>query len=286
MLNSVRTVGAGYRHRLFLGNTFLVRIQASSVFRKSRLLVAAGFLIFSLFYVTEASFPGPHYRSYVLLGCLAGAILASIILRLELDETLVMGLVFAVPMVDQLIYSRSLEARMVEEIILCIAIPLGLLWLVRRDLRPWDVGLSLGYRRSTLKVTLILLTIAAVVSVIGLGFPSMVKYYPIWRTGPSVSTYDYVYNEAVISIIMLGCEFFFRGLVLFTLARRSFWGAIIFQSLPYTFLHFGKPSIEVPYSLVAGITFGWANLRSRSILPSWLTHSLGSALFDALVLLT
>lgn len=135
-------------------------------------------------------------------------------------------------------------------------------------------------------ITGALLATATAMAFIGLGFPSMVRYYPIWHTGGSIGPVGFGYNELVISGIMFAGEFFFRGIILFTLGRRSFWGAVVFQSLPYAFLHFGKPSVEVPYSLVAGIIFGWANLRSRSVLPSWLTHSLGSALFDALVLLT
>jgi membrane protease YdiL (CAAX protease family) len=153
-------------------------------------------------------------------------------------------------------------------------------------LSPGDVGLTLGTRRKMLVTTTFLLFLAVAMSLIGLLFPSMTEYYPIWQTGPDVTTGEFLYEETIIAIMMFCGEFFYRGIVLFTLAKRSFWGAILLQSLPYAFLHLGKPMIEVPYSLVAGIIFGWANLRSRSMLPSWITHFVGSALFDALILLT
>jgi len=248
--------------------------------------VTAAFLLLLIVYMSRASFPGPFYRSYVLAGGMLCALGLSWPLRLDDDEKLVLGLVFAVPMADQMIYARGLLGRMLEDLLLYVLIPLLALWLVRRDLKLGDVGLSLGNRRSTAAVTLGLLSVAVIMALVGLGFPSMTRYYPIWGTGGSVRPVGFALNEMVISVVMFAGEFFFRGVILFTLAKRSFWGAVIFQSLPYAFLHLGKPSVEVPYSLVAGIVFGWADLRSRSILPSWLTHSLGSALFDALVILT
>ena len=175
---------------------------------------------------------------------------------------------------------------MIEVICLQVLVPLGLLRLLRKNLSLGDVGFTLGRRMTTLRTTILLLSLGVAMAVIGLLFPSMTRYYPIWQTGSGVTSGEFLYHETIIAIMMFGGEFFYRGLVLFTLAKRSFWGAILLQSLPYAFLHLGKPMVEVPYSLVAGIIFGWANLHSRSMLPSWITHFVGSALFDALILLT
>jgi membrane protease YdiL (CAAX protease family) len=202
------------------------------------------------------------------------------------NETLVMGVLFAVPMAGQIIHLYRFPWRLIEIICLQAIVPLSLLYLVNMKLSPGEVGLTLGNRRKTLVTTAMLLSLAVAMSLIGLLFPSMTQYYPIWQTGTDVTTGEFLYEETIIAIMMFCGEFFYRGLVLFTLAKRSFWGAILLQSLPYAFLHLGKPMIEVPYSLVAGIIFGWANLRSGSMLPSWITHFVGSALFDALILLT
>ena len=221
-----------------------------------------------------------------MLGGLLAALAASRLLDMDEGETLAMGILFAVPMADQIVLAYGVPWRLIEVVCLQVLVPLVLLRLLRRNLSLGDVGLTLGERMTTLKTTVIILSLGVAMAIIGLNFPSMTKYYPIWQTGSGVTTGEFVYHETIIAIMMFGGEFFYRGLVLFTLAKRSFWGAIVLQSLPYAFLHLGKPPIEVPYSLVAGIIFGWANLRSRSMLPSWITHFVGSALFDALILLT
>ncbi len=253
----------------------------------TRWLVVAGFLIFALIWVLQASFPGAYYyRSYVFPIGLVGCVLISAWLDYDPEEVFALGIAFAMPMADQLIFLPTATGRIAEEAILYLVFPVAVIFLLRRRICWTDLGFSLGRRRTTARTTLLLLAIAAGLSLAGLLIPSMTDYYPIWGPGTGASLSDYLYNEAVIGIVMFTGEAFFRGVILFTLAKRSFWGAIVFQSLPYAYLHFGKPGIEVPYSLAAGIVFGWANLRSRSLLPSFLTHFSGSALFDALILLT
>lgn len=247
--------------------------------------VFAGFLCFAVIYAWQASFPGRYFGSYLLLVGLVGGLAVSAFRRWDADETLAIGLLFAIPMADQLIELRLRHGELVQQLLLYVLVPLSLLWLTQPKVRPSDVGLSFGIRRTTVRITAALLLIAACLSVVGLGFTSMTRYYPIWRTG-TVTIQEYLHNEVIISVIMFASEFFYRGIVLFVLARRSFWGSILLQTLPYAFLHLGKPDIEVPYSFIAGIAFGWANLRSRSVIPSWTTHAVGSALFDALILLT
>jgi len=248
--------------------------------------IITAFIIFAVIYSLRASFPGPRYKTIFLLSGLLGGLAASRLLALSEEETLVMGMLFAVPMADQIIHAHGFPWHVVEVLLLQVLIPLSLLFTVSRGLSMGDVGLSLGRRKVTLKTTVMLLCLAGTMAIVGLMFPSMTSYYPIWQSSPGVSTGEFIYEETIIAVLMFGGEFFYRGLVLLILGKRSFWGAVILQSLPYAFLHLGKPAVEVPYSLVAGIIFGWANLRSRSVLPSWITHFTGSALFDALILLT
>jgi membrane protease YdiL (CAAX protease family) len=263
-----------------------VALRPPVVQREIRWLVVSGFLVFAAVWVLQVSFPGAHYRSYVLPLGLVGSVLFSAWLGYDPDEVFALGIAFGMPMADQLIFVPTTAGRIAEEAVLYLVLPVVVIFLLRRRICWADLGFSVGSKRTMLRTTLLLLGVAVAMSFIGLLFPSMTDYYPIWGPGTGASLSEYIYNETVIGIVMFTGEAFFRGVILFTLARRSFWGAIIFQSLPYAYLHLGKPGIEVPYSLVAGIVFGWANLRSKSILPSWLTHFLGSALFDALVLLT
>ncbi len=270
--------------RLWGRNTFLADAFPGCVPPK-RVLVALGFVLFLCFYASQANFPGRHYRGYVLVGGLAGSLTMALILRWKPEEMLVSGLLFAVPMVEQ-IFRPILPARWLGDLVLYVGLPLVFLWLVVGRLHPADVGLSLGERSITFRITPCLLAVAALLAIVGLAVPSMTLYYPIWRSSSPITWRDFAYHETLIAIMMFSCELFFRGTVLFVLGRRSFWGSILIQSVPYAYLHMGKPSVEVPYSLIAGVVFGWANLRSRSVLPSWATHFFGSALFDALIVLS
>ncbi|MEE8402731.1 MAG: CPBP family intramembrane glutamic endopeptidase, partial [Candidatus Hydrothermarchaeaceae archaeon] len=60
--------------------------------------------------------------------------------------------------------------------------------------------------------------------------------------------------------------------------------AILLHAIPYMLVHIGKPPLEVPYSFFAGLLFGYLALKTRSILPSFLVHFLGSAGFELMVL--
>ncbi len=255
---------------------------------RKTLTILIGFLVFSVFFASETNLSLAGYKSVVLLLGLLVAMVAGLILKLDPDEFLVAGLVFAMPMVDRMVFLPALRGRVIEDLLLYFAVPVVLVLLVKGDRSKFlqSLGVSFGDKSRMLRTTACLLGLAAAMAFLGLLFPSMTNYYPIWQGGPDVTASDFLYNEFMIAVVMFSGEFFFRGLVLFTLAKRSFWGAIVFQSLPYAFLHLGKPGIEVPYSLVAGLIFGWANLRSRSILPSWTTHFVGSALFDGLILLS
>ena len=116
-------------------------------------------------------------------------------------------------------------------------------------------------------------------SLYGTKVPSMREYYPIF-------TYsgwgDFFLMELVMGAIMLAHEAFYRGFLLFPLARKNEWLAVILQDIPYTLVHIGKPGIEVPYAFVAGIIFAKMDLEGESFLPSFLLHWLGSAFFDFL----
>ncbi len=143
---------------------------------------------------------------------------------------------------------------------------------------PRELGFKLPNRRGW--VMFILLFIASVpISFYGLTIPEMRNYYPIFSYS---STTGFVVKELVVGVIMFAHEAFYRGILLFPLARRNEWLAILLQDVPYTLVHIGKPSIEIPYAFAAGIIFAKMDLKGRSFLPSFLLHWFGSAFFDVL----
>jgi len=82
---------------------------------------------------------------------------------------------------------------------------------------------------------------------------------------------------------MFICELFFRGFLLFMLSKRFGKMSILLQNIPYIFIHVEKPFLEIPYSAIVGIIFGKINYRSKSFLPSFLLHAIGSEIFIIMV---
>jgi len=144
-----------------------------------------------------------------------------------------------------------------------------------------EVGMNPPNERG-MRITLVLMTLAVLLSIVGTFIPSMVAYYPRFAFD---GWWGFLKGELVMGAIMLAHEAFFRGFLLFPLARKNRWGAILAQDVPYALAHIGKPGIEVPYSFLAGIIFGWVDIEGKSFVPSFLMHWLGSAFFDLLCVL-
>jgi hypothetical protein len=67
-------------------------------------------------------------------------------------------------------------------------------------------------------------------------------------------------------------EYFFRGFLLFALARYIGWLAIFVMIVPYAMIHFGKPFAECLGSILAGIALGTVSLRTGSIYGGVAVH--------------
>ncbi|NJE10218.1 CPBP family archaeomyxosortase MrtA [Thermococcus sp. MAR1] len=147
--------------------------------------------------------------------------------------------------------------------------------------KPAELGVKAG-KKGGYELALILFLLTIPLSLYGTTMPSMKEYYPIFQYS---GWDDFFLKELAVGVIMFSHEVFYRGIVLFPLARKNEWLGILAQDVPYTLVHIGKPGIEVPYSFVAGIVFAKMDLKSGSFLPSFLLHWLGSVLFDLLCVL-
>jgi hypothetical protein len=67
-------------------------------------------------------------------------------------------------------------------------------------------------------------------------------------------------------------EFFFRGFVIFALARYIGSLAIFVMIVPYCMIHFGKPLAECLGSIIAGVVLGTVALRTGSIYGGVVVH--------------
>ncbi len=139
---------------------------------------------------------------------------------------------------------------------------------------------ELGFRRGKKDgyiLALLLFVLTLPVSFYASRMPSFRAYYPIF---PYRSAWGFLMGEALIGISMFAHEAFYRGFLLFPLAKKNRWKGIIVQLIPYVLVHIGKPPLEIPYSLIGGIVFAEIDLRSESFLPSFLLHWAGAVVFD------
>jgi membrane protease YdiL (CAAX protease family) len=78
--------------------------------------------------------------------------------------------------------------------------------------------------------------------------------------------------ECAYGFQFLMLEFFFRGFVIFALARYIGSLAIFVMIVPYCMIHFGKPLAECLGSILAGVVLGTVALRTGSIYGGVVVH--------------
>ncbi|EKD70446.1 MAG: hypothetical protein ACD_46C00533G0007 [uncultured bacterium] len=68
-------------------------------------------------------------------------------------------------------------------------------------------------------------------------------------------------------------EFFFRGFLFLTLYRFIGWHSYWIADAIFYVAHFNKPTIELLFSIPAGIGLNYLALKTKSIYPSMITHA-------------
>ena len=153
----------------------------------------------------------------------------------------------------------------IARLVLLGAVPLGLVVLVMRD-RPARYGLRLGDARAgvalvlggCLLVTPIVLAVARI--------PAFAGHYAPQAAGVG----DVVLTTA---LEVIPAEFFFRGFLLFALLRVMGPIGVVVATLPFAFVHLGKPELETLSTLGGGLLYGWLDWRTGSVLWSGLAHT-------------
>jgi uncharacterized protein len=140
------------------------------------------------------------------------------------------------------------------------------------DLRRWGVGLG-DWRWWLPRTGLAILGCFALVAVWFWVDPAMSGYYP---SDPSAKDGlgGLLIFCAILAFYMVGWESFWRGSLLFGLARC--WGplaAILFGGLPFFLLHRGKPETEMIGSFVVGCLLSWFCWRGKSLWPGVILHA-------------
>ena len=175
---------------------------------------------------------------------------------------------------------RSIYEWVFYDAFFYILMPLTAAYLL--GFKPHELGFKIG-RKEGYIWALVLFILSFPISLYASRLESFETYYPIFTyTSPG----DFLFKEILIGVIMFAHEAFYRGILLFPLAKKNEWLGIIAQNIPYTLVHIGKPPLEIPYSFIAGIVFAKIDLKSESFLPSFLLHWIGAIVFDILCVTT
>jgi len=115
------------------------------------------------------------------------------------------------------------------------------------------------------------LVVVVPVVIVSSRWPSFQDYYSsqLWA-GQSLGAF--VLFAAGWLVYFFAWEFFFRGFLLFGLARSLGQLAIFIQMVPFVMMHFRKPEMESYAAIIAGIALGLMAYRGKSWVGCWLLH--------------
>jgi membrane protease YdiL (CAAX protease family) len=144
-------------------------------------------------------------------------------------------------------------------------VPLALVVFALRD-RPSRYGLRVGDWRAGLALAVGGCAVMTPVVVALVHLPAFGDYY-----GPQAAPVPDVVLTTALEVVP--AEFFFRGFLLFALLRVAGPIAVVVATLPFAFIHLGKPEIETLSTLGGGLLYGWLDWRTGSVLWSGLAHT-------------
>ena len=174
---------------------------------------------------------------------------------------------------------------------------LTMLFVFREE--PEKFGFTLGSSRNVWLVAAVLFVPLFILMLAASRWQAFQSYYPLFRQYPefsgafaayprvspwSAAPFLMTYAEISYGMYLFCWEFFFRGYLLFGLARSIGWPAIVVQALAFGLLHFGKPPVEVVASFGAGVILGIMALNAKSFVPCFVLHWAASVSFDVLVM--
>ncbi|HYO42836.1 MAG TPA: CPBP family glutamic-type intramembrane protease [Candidatus Limnocylindrales bacterium] len=144
-------------------------------------------------------------------------------------------------------------------------VPLAIVVLVLRD-RPSRYGLRLGDWRAGLAIAGGGIAVMTVVILALVRLPDFTAYY-----APQAAPWPQVVLTTALEVVP--AEFFFRGFLLFALLRIAGPIAVVVATMPFAFVHLGKPEYETLSTLGGGLLYGWLDWRTGSVLWSGLAHT-------------
>ena len=183
---------------------------------------------------------------------------------LHMDWRAVSVIVLSTLLLGLRYYNRVSGNYYLDGLLFYLAVPLFTILLVFRE-SPGQYGFSIGDWRAGLWISLACMLIMTGVLFFVARTPDFRAYYSSWYGSTAQAV-------GLTAADLFGWEFFFRGFLLFGLARISGPYAIFLQAVPFTLAHFGKPQLETLSCIFGGAIFGWIAWRTRSFLYPFLIH--------------
>ena len=152
----------------------------------------------------------------------------------------------------------------IERFLLFGLLPLAVVVLAFRD-RPSRYGIAVGDWRAG---AVLMLVGCAVMTPLVLWFATL----------PDVRSYYASSVEPLPGLLLTnaldlsGGEFLFRGFLTFTLLRAIGPVGVVVATMPFVYVHLGKPELELYSTLAGGLIYGWLAWRTRSILWGTIGH--------------
>jgi membrane protease YdiL (CAAX protease family) len=167
-------------------------------------------------------------------------------------------------------------------LVLRTLVPAGIIvWLIGESPRDWGFRLR-GIRKHLRVYGAMYLVMFPVLFWVS-SFDSFRSYYPFYDRAAEGGSAFFLY-ELGYAFQFVGIEAFFRGFLMFGLARRFGLLGIAIMTVPYTMIHFGKPAPEAFAAIIAGLVLGYLALRSKSFVPGIFLHVSVAITMDLLVL--
>lgn len=158
----------------------------------------------------------------------------------------------------------------VSSLVLRVLVPLGVIVLVLRE-APGEWGFRLkGQWRQVRPYVLLMAVMVPVLLLVSFSQPFQAKY-PLYSLAAEGGWHFWGW-QLFYGLQFLGLEAFFRGFMLFGLWARLGWYSVPVMVIPYTMVHFGKPTAEVFAAIVAGFVLGYLAIKSRSFVWGWFLH--------------
>jgi len=154
-------------------------------------------------------------------------------------------------------------------------------FVLRRPLR--DFGVRMVESRAALLTYASMLLVIAPFVLIASGTQAFLRTYPKCA-GAADGVGPLLLWELAYGLQFLMLEVFFRGFLIFGLARCIGSLSIFVMIVPYAMIHLSKPLAECLGSILAGIALGTVALRTGSIWGGVLVHCLVAWSMDLLAL--